>query len=397
MLDSRKIVDDHLNSFANLEVSLDGTAGGPLSGLTFAAKDIFDVEGHVTGAGNPDWKRTHGPAERTARSVQMLLDAGAALVGKTHTDELTRGIFGQNPHYGTPTNPAAPGRAPGGSSSGSASAVAGGLVDFALGSDTGGSVRVPASFCGIYGLRPSHGRISLDGVLPQAPSFDTVGWFARDANTFARVGEVLLNTLIPSSRPASLVIAEDAFELLDGDVRKALDPIVELIAKLVGKSGTRRLSSDSLEHWMNHQRTLQGREAWETMKDWINEVNPRFAVDVSLRYFNGMSITDEQIRESKAVQVQAVKRVDSLFSAYDVICLPTTPGVAPLIDRSLHDRQGTRNRLGLLLCTGGMTGCPQIHLPLATIGGSPVGLSLMGARGSDEMLMGFAREIADQL
>ena len=120
------------------------------------------------------------------------MDAGATMVGKTHTDELTRGIFGENAHYGTPTNPRSPNRVPGGSSSGSASAVAGSLVDFALGSDTGGSVRVPSSFCGLYGLRPTHGRIPLDGILIQAPSYDTIGWFARDIALFARIGSVVL-------------------------------------------------------------------------------------------------------------------------------------------------------------------------------------------------------------
>jgi len=270
-------------------------------------------------------------------------------------------------------------------------------VDFALGSDTGGSVRVPASFCGLYGLRPTHGRISLDGVLPQAPSFDTVGWFARDAETFGKVGEVLLQTAISPSRPASLLIAEDAFGLLDSDVRKALDPMVELIARSVGKHETERLSASGLDHWAEHQRLLQGREAWDGMKGWINEVNPRFAVDVSLRYFNGMSTSDEQVEQSRSVQAEAIERISGLLSEYDIICLPTATSAAPRLDRSLDDRQGVGYRLGHLLCIGGMTGCPQITLPLATIDGLPLGLSLMGARGSDEMLIGFAREIIDQL
>ena len=170
-----------LNAFCrHATARLDGAPAGPLAGLRFAAKDLFDIEGHVTGAGNPDWLALHAPATRTAPVVRRLVDAGASMVGKTHTDELSRGIFGENAHYGTPVNPKAPGRVPGGSSSGSAAAVSGGLVDFALGTDTGGSVRIPASFCGIYGIRPTHGRLPLDGVVGQARSFDTVGWFARD-------------------------------------------------------------------------------------------------------------------------------------------------------------------------------------------------------------------------
>ena len=172
----RQPLVDPLDAFCkDTKAYLAGPLGGPLSNLNFAAKDIFDVAGHVTGGGNPDWKATHPPAERNAWIVQTLVSAGATMVGKTHTDELTRGILGENAHYGTPINSKALGRVPGGSSSGSAAAVAGGLVDFALGSDTGGSVRIPASFCGLYGLRPTHGRIPLEGILMQAPSYDTIG------------------------------------------------------------------------------------------------------------------------------------------------------------------------------------------------------------------------------
>ena len=222
MTQARPAIIDTLDAFCtDTEAFLEGIPGGPLSAMTFAAKDIFDVAGHVTGGGNPDWKATHAPAERTAWVIQTLVDAGANMVGKTHTDELTRGILGVNAHYGTPINPNAPGRVPGGSSSGSAAAVAGGLVDFALGSDTGGSVRIPASFCGLYGLRPTHGRIPLDGILQQAPSYDTIGWFARDVETFARVGSVLFGSDIAAGRPRKLTIAEDAFAAADDSVAAA--------------------------------------------------------------------------------------------------------------------------------------------------------------------------------
>ena len=163
-----------------------GASRGPLAGLTFAAKDLFDVAGSPTGGGTPDWARDHPIPTRHAWAVQRLLDAGATLIGKTVTDEVSLGILGENPFEGTPLNPAAPDRVPGGSSSGSASAVAQALCDIALGTDTGGSVRVPASFCGLYGIRPTHGRLDLTGMMAQAPSSDTTGWFARDADTFAR-------------------------------------------------------------------------------------------------------------------------------------------------------------------------------------------------------------------
>src|SRR5712671_4283869 len=202
--------DDDINAFVpGPRIHIEGPPGGPLSGLTFAAKDLFDVAGHPTGGGNPDWARSNPVPTRHAWAVQRLLDAGATLIGKTITDEVSLGILGENPFDGTPLNPKAPGRVPGGSSSGSASAVAQGLCDLALGTDTGGSVRVPASFCGLYGIRPTHGRLDLSGMMPQAPSSDTTGWFARDAPTFARVARVMLGEAIPDGLPRRLLLAGD--------------------------------------------------------------------------------------------------------------------------------------------------------------------------------------------
>jgi len=387
-------IEDPFNAFCrDNEAYLPGAANGPLSGLTFAAKDIFDIAGHVTGGGNPDWKATQPAAQQTAWAVQVLVDAGATMVGKTLTDEITRGIFGENAHYGTPVNPRAPGRVPGGSSSGSASAVAGELVDFALGSDTGGSVRVPASFCGLYGLRPTHGRIPLDGVLPQSASYDTVGWFARDPDTFARVGAVLLQSNISPGRPSQLLIAVDAFELVDPPVAEALRPQVERIASLAGRQTEDRLSPTSLSDWTGQQQVLQGREAWETMKDWIDEVNPRFSFEVTERYTLAKGISDQDVDAAHQVKEQVLARMDQLLTEGTVVCLPTTVGPAPPIGQRLSERTSLRLRTSQLTCIAGTTGGPQINLPLAEVEGTPVGISLLGARGSDEMLLAFAQKI----
>src|SRR5436305_3175489 len=219
--------DDDINAFVpGPRVRIEGRPGGPLSGLTFAAKDLFDVAGHPTGGGNPDWARSNPVPTRHAWAVQRLLDAGVTLIGKTITDEVSLGIVGENAFYGTPVNPRAPGGVPGGSSSGSAAAVAAGICDTALGTDTGGSVRVPASFCGIYGIRPTHGRIDTRGMLPQAPTSDTTGWFARDAATFARVSSVMLGEEIPQTLPTQLVLATDAFGFADAETAAALVPMV---------------------------------------------------------------------------------------------------------------------------------------------------------------------------
>src|SRR6185503_16255105 len=192
------------------QIRIEGRSNGPLAGITFAAKDLFDVAGQPTGGGNHDWACWYPVPDKHSWAVQRLLDAGATLIGKTITDEVSLGILGENPFNGTPLNPRAPDRVPGGSSSGSASAVAQGLCDTALGTDTGGSVRVPASFCGLYGIRPTHGRLDLSGMLVQAPSSDTIGWFARDAGTFARVSSVMLGEPIPATLPTTrLVVAVD--------------------------------------------------------------------------------------------------------------------------------------------------------------------------------------------
>src|SRR6266478_5616625 len=238
-------INDPLNAFCHYaEVACEGSATGPLLGCSFAVKDVFDIAGSITGNGHPLWLETHPPAERTASAVERLLAAGARLIGKTYCDELTYSINGENVHYGTPINPKAPGRVPGGSSSGSAATVAGGLVAFALGTDTGGSVRIPASFCGIFGIRPTHGRLSLEGVAGQAPSYDTVGWFARDTDLLARIGEVLFGLdLRQAQRPRHVIVATDAFAIAEPATAAALASVVERITTAVGSSEHRPVSA----------------------------------------------------------------------------------------------------------------------------------------------------------
>ena len=389
-------IRDILNAFCPDDAAYLPGGDGPLSGLTFASKDIFDVAGHVTGGGNPAWKATHAPAESHAWVIQQLVDAGAELVGKTITDELTRGIFGENVHYGTPVNPRAPGRVPGGSSSGSAAAVAGELADFALGSDTGGSVRVPASFCGLYGLRPTHGRIPRGGMLLQAPSYDTIGWFARDAETFERVGKVLLASALEPALPTRLVIAEDAFELVEPETRAVLHTAVDGISSLFESSTTLRLSPTSLTDWSNQQQVLQSREAWEAVRDWIDRVNPAFSFEVSDRYALARAVTDEQVAAAQLRREDIVARVNQAFQGGDkVLCLPTTISPAPPTGQTVSQRHDLRLRNSALTSIAGNTGRPQITLPRAEVGGLPVGLSLLGDRGSDEALMVLARRIAE--
>jgi len=266
-------------------------------------------------------------------------------------------------------------------------------VDFALGSDTGGSVRVPSSFCGLYGLRPTHGRIPLDGILIQAPSYDTIGWFADDPETFARVGEVLLRSQISESRPQNLVIAEDAFELADPEVVAALKPKVDLVSSLFGETINQRLSPIGLIEWSAQQLVLQGREAWESARDWLDRVNPRLSFEVGERYGLARQITDADIAAARAARGEILKRMDEVFAEGAFICLPTTVSPAPPTGQRLSDRTTLRSRNSALTSVAGTTGTPQINLPLADLNGLPVGLSLIGPPGADEQLIALAREI----
>jgi amidase len=374
-----------------------GAAEGPLSGITFAAKDIYDVAGTVTGCGNPDWARTHSPAEGDAWAVTVLLEAGAELAGKTITDELAYSLNGQNAHYGTPTNVNAPGRIPGGSSSGSAAAVAGGLVDTALGSDTGGSIRIPASYCGIFGLRPTHGRLSLEGVMPLAPSFDTVGWFARDAALLARVGEVLLGeSPLDASSPSTLILAEDAFALMASDAAEALAPRVAALEGRLGRA--RRVAvarPEGFEAIMRAFRLIQAREIGAQHRAWIEATTPRFGPEIAERFTWALSVSEEEAAPCQDLREALTRRLTDLLGTDGVLCLPTAPGIPPRLDASAEDLVEHRGRVLGLTALAGLAGLPQVTLPSAHHQGCPLGLSLIGPRGGDSMLLALAGSLAD--
>jgi amidase len=387
-------LDNRLGCFCpHGDIHIDGKAGGPLSGLSFAAKDLFDIEGHVTGAGNPDWLATHAPAAATASTVRALLDAGASLRGKTITDELAYSLAGVNMHYGTPVNAACPDRLPGGSSSGSASAVAGGLVDFAIGTDTGGSVRVPANNCGLYGIRTTHGRIAKDGLVPLADSFDTVGWFTRDARTLARVGAALLGPR--ESFPAGrLVIATDCFDLVSADVRAALKPLVDRLIAAVGPRHYVTLNPDGFDSWLTAFRHIQGHEAWQAHGAWIEQTKPRVAPEIAERFDLGRQVTADQLAAAQEVREKARQRLAVLLRPGDVLCLPTSSGPAPVKTMTGAAEGAYRAAMLKLTCPGGLTGMPQVNLPLAKLEGCPLGISIAGLPGSDWMLLDLAETLA---
>ena len=385
------VANDRLGAFCrHTHVEIKSAPHGPLVGLTFAVKDIYDVAGHRTGFGSPDWLRTHGPATRTAPAVQRLLDAGAHLVGKTHTDELTWSLTGENAHYGAPVNVNAPGRITGGSSSGSAAAVAAGLVDFAVGSDTGGSVRVPASFCGILGMRPTYGRIPLDVVCPLAPSFDTCGWFARDAGVFERVGRTLLCDDVSAPAPERLLIAQDALEVAGETVAQTLRSALDKVAALVGMPEPVTVGDEPLTRWMDYFRFLQGAEAWACHGEWITREKPALGPGVKERFAWAPTVGPEDITRARTRREEIARRMAEMVGGRTVLALPSAPGIALLRNSPPKVLDDLRARALPILCIAGLARLPQVSLPLAQLDGCPLGLSLIAARGNDTLLLELA-------
>jgi amidase len=383
---------DPLNAFVpGPRCQVRGAATGILAGLTFTVKDLIDVAGVATGGGNPDWESAHPAPARHAWIVERLLRSGASVIGKTATDEVSLGILGENAFTGTPLNPAAPERVPGGSSSGSASVVAAGVCDFALGTDTGGSVRVPSSFCGLFGIRPTHGRVDFTGVLAQAPGSDTVGWFARNGETFARVSEAVFGAPPPAALPDRLIVATDAFAFADPEVAVALAPVVDRLAALIGDRRDRILAPQGLSVWQAAQRCLQSSEAWQTFAPWIDAHNPRFAFNVARGLVLGSMYTDNDRTRAALMREEARGRLRMLLPPGTIMCLPTTPFPAPRRGQSISDLAFPRERISALTCLGGLTGVAQVNLPGGVVDGAPVGLSIVGGRGTDLDLVAVAR------
>lgn len=367
---------------------------GPLAGLSFAVKDLFDVAGYPTSGGQPLLLALSGIKSHTAPTVQQLLDAGARFVGKTVTDELAFSMNGQNAHFGSPVNGAAPGRIAGGSSSGSAAAVSSRMADFALGTDTGGSVRAPASHCGLYGLRPTHGRISLGGALDLAPSLDTCGWFARDAATFARVADVLLRPdPHPLPSPVRLLWPQQVWALLSPEVQEALAPAIAQVQAVLGAATPVDLVLESFDAMYWHFRHIQGREAWATDGDFIERYRPPLGPGVAERFAFSRAVTDDQMALATTFRDAFRSHMEVLLGRDGVLLMPTMPDVAPKVDETDAALEDYRNRAIRMLCIAGLAGLPQLSLPLGRRLDAPLGLSLLGPAGSDRSLVRLAERL----
>ena len=361
------------------------TGSGKLNGLRFAVKDLIDVAGYITGGGNPHWLAEQVQSTRHASAVARLLAAGARVRGKTVTDELAFSLEGENWHYGTPVNPRCPDCLPGGSSSGSAAAVAARLVDFALGTDTGGSVRIPASFCGLFGMRPSQGAVAMDGVIPFAPSYDTIGWFTRSAEMLASVGEVLLdNGEVATSHSApTLLIASDAFALCD----PAVATYLQGAATALGATQQIEVFNGDWQAWLSSYQILQGADIRMTLGPWLERVQPQFGPAIAPRFAQLSDISDQQIREAGARRTKYRQQLQQQLTNNQILLLPTSPTTALAKASSAEQRGDFYVRSLSISAIAGHAGLPQVSVPLGLLHGKPTGLSFIGAQGADGQLL----------
>lgn len=383
-----------------------GASEGPLAGTEFAVKDLFDVAGTRTGAGNPQWREAAVPARVHAGSVAALLAAGADLVGKTVTDELAFSLSGTNVHYGTPRNVNAPGRVPGGSSSGSATAVAAGEADLALGTDTGGSVRVPASYCGIYGLRPSHGRVDRSGVFLLAPSFCTVGLFARVPALLEeawlaldRHGRDESWAPRPSRPPTALVTVPELFELADEKEREELLARSEHYSAAAGiplLTGRLVEGPEELASFLQAFRTIQMIEAWQLHGEWIRAGQPALGPGISARFEEASRVDPRLLDGARQRQAELSRRLSQLLGDGAYLVQPAASGPPPPLDVAGEEKASLRARTLALTCVAGLAGAPALAVPGHSVDGLPLGLLLVGRSGDDDRLVELASALTDE-
>lgn len=384
-----------------------------LAGLTFAVNDIFELEDYVTGFGNPDWARTHEAAEKTAVTVTALLKNGAVCVGKTVMGELGFGVSGENMHYGTPINPEMPAHVPGGSSSGSAVAVAAGLVDFALGTDTIGCIRIPAAFCGLLSYRPSHGAVSTIGVLPNSQSLDTIGWLARDPSILLRVGHTLLklNTVEPR-RARRLIFADDLFQLSKVPKQKAEGVISKAIENLSGYQPQQHINfgqhislnvlslkgfldqSTNLQNGISNLKalssamvSLQRHEFKTNHEDWVKSVEPKLAFDVSDNVLTAIDTTHENIKALYDIRKELRACMQILLKDDGILVIPTVADPPSKLNSKKRDTVESHNRALILSSIASMSGCCQVTIPLGKNDGCPISVSFITFHGGDKFLL----------
>ena len=375
-----------------------GADSGPLAGTTFMVKDLFAIQGHKISVGNPDWYKEASPAGETAPAIRRLLEAGATLTGIAICDEFVYSLLGTNIHYGAPINAKSPEHVTGGSSCGSAAVVAAGMCDFALGSDTGGSVRVPAAFCGLYGLRPTFGRIDVGGMVPMAPSYDTVGHFTRDAQLFRAVGRVLLDGERIDAPVRRVIVAQDLFLRSEASIDQLLWKVLAALAPVLPEQERMDVAGEHLEDWRNAFRFNQGFEIQSTLTPFALAHPGSLSPAIRERFEIAARVTAEEARTGREIRDTAAKRLRAMIEPGTIVAMPTTPTLPP--ERSIPDGASTvefRSQTLASTCLAGHAGLPQVSIPVGIAAGCPVGLSLIGWQGGDEALFDLAVEIEPRL
>jgi amidase len=375
------------------------SGAGRLAGASVVVKDVIDVAGLVTGAGNPDWAAAQEPAAADAAAVAALAEAGAGLVGKGRCAELAFSLSGDNAHYGMPRNPAAPDRDPGGSTSGPAAAVAGGLCDLGLGTDTLGSVRVPASYCGVHGYRPTHGAIATAGVLPLAQRFDTVGLLARDPALLRAGAEILLGDAAPGATapPRRLLLVDRLLAAAEPEVADGTRAAAERIAAGLGAELERAAElpggAPELEAAMAAFNVLQGIEVWRNFGAWVRAARPALGADVEARIERAAGFGSDDATAAEPVAAAVAASVGRL-AADEALVFPATGTAAPARDADPTAREAARVGAGQLTCVATLAGAPAVALPLGSASGAPFGVSLVGPPGADRTLLAAAERLA---
>jgi amidase len=393
-------IDDPVHALVphTLKEPLLGARLGPLAGLTFMVKDLFAIKGRRVSNGNPSFYEHATPAHETAPVIERLLTAGASCTGITICDEFFYSVLGSNAHYGQPVNSRAPLHVTGGSSCGSAAAVAGRICDFALGSDTGGSIRVPASFSGLYGLRPSYGRIPTHGATPMAPSFDTVGFLARETELFRKIGHVLLQGPKVDANIGRLILAQDFFLHAEASADQALWQVFDKLADALPKPQHEEIAGEALDDWRDAFRLIQGFEIQSTLLPFIQSHNAELGPGVKERFEAAAGITYREAEEARHLRARIKARLEALAKPGTLIVLPTTPTLPP--ERNIPDGASFsefRNHTLAYTCLSGHSGLPQISIPATEAAGCPTGLSFIGWRGGDEVLLDLAVRLAPLL
>lgn len=370
------------------------TSTGNLSGYNFVFKDLFDVKGYVTGAGNPKWLESHLPAEDTSPLITQLLKHGATCKGRVQTDELAYSLNGQNIHYGTPLNPVAPDCIPGGSSSGSAVAVARADVDFSIGTDTGGSVRVPASYCGLFGLRPSLGKLDLSHSFQLAGSFDTAGIFSRDLTLLENVYQALV--------PETAATETEHVLYLDNLLAGYLtEQRLACLEKWCSDANIELLRGDFLSHSNCSLtelsllfRTIQGFEIIENHGAWLAEFKDSLDPAILERVQWAKGLSAQQYRDAQAIQADFQKQLNTQLGDNKLLwVIPTTPSGPPALTMTGEALANYRSNLMGLTSIAGLCGFPQLHLPMQGLSEGPCGISLMGRKNQEALLLTTAQAL----